>query len=304
MRNSPGLTAILFLICALSCQIESGSFLNQGSGENLLNRLIPERLRGFVAARLWEQADLYMHVGPSQIEANSFVAGSYAGNTDLLPLLHAITLLVPHELAPWQLLATNLGLHLQRQEEAVRLLQQAIHHNRNHPEIHELYATIASIRMFNQETSIEQKRSALKYLQKAIDTFIFSRRSFDDHSPGLNIRSYFILRSRLEVELGYPRAALKSWEKSGLPLTPDQGRLASMLLLYRDRGVLPDAGEFKKKTLRQDDPVSARIKPAQPLKNAAPAKPPLFRNLGSLKAAFFLLLCVLPCSYFLRRKSA
>jgi hypothetical protein len=119
-------SAVLFLVCAFCCQIFSGSFLANDFSEPMLIRLIPERLRSFVAARLWEQADRYMHTGPSRLEGQNFIAGSYAGNTDLLPLLHAVTALVPHELPPWQLLAANLGLHLSRKDEAIRILQHAI----------------------------------------------------------------------------------------------------------------------------------------------------------------------------------
>ncbi len=284
-------SAVLFLVCAFCCQIFSGSFLANDFSEPMLIRLIPERLRSFVAARLWEQADRYMHTGPSRLEGQNFIAGSYAGNTDLLPLMHAVTALVPHELPPWQLLAANLGLHLSRKDEAIRILQHAISLNADNPEIHELYATIASLRMFAGEPDRDEKNSALKYLQTAINKFVFSQRSIDDHAPAMNLRSYFILRSRLEVELGYPRAALESWEKSGVPLQHDQGRLASMLILYRDRGILPDPAEFKKNTVIEEKPVDAALavttgqNPSPQMPQQMP-KPPLFRSRFSLLAAF------------------
>lgn len=307
MAPRSSLMILFLLVCAFACRIESGSFVELSSHEALLYRLVPERLRGFVAARLWEQADRYMHAGPSRLEQKNFIAGSYAGNTDLLPLLHAVNLLVPHELPPWQLLANNLALHLQQKQEAIRLLQHAIHLNRDNSEIHELYATIASIKMFTGEPDIEQKRSALKYLQQAINRFVFSRRPLDDHSPGLSLPSYFVLRSRLEVELGYPRAALESWQKSGLPLTQDQGRLAAMLMLFRDRGIIPDPLEFKKNSLVPDQPAEHSMPIASKKKIAQPSvyiKPPLYRPRLPLFTALLACLILALTNFFLSRRQS
>ncbi|MEW6708504.1 MAG: hypothetical protein AB1403_01670 [Candidatus Riflebacteria bacterium] len=286
LRNS--LLAILLLVCAFSCQVYSPAFFADPQTA-MLTRLIPESLRGFVAARLWEQADRYMHSGPSRIEKDRFAAGSYAGNTDLLPLLRAVTVLVPDENRPWQLLATNLGRYLGEKEQAIRLLQEAIRINRRSSEIHELYAAVASIKMFAGKPDLEEKRSAIKYLNEAIKTFVLSGKAADDHLPGLNLQAYFVLRSRLELEIGFPRSALETWEKSGLPLTQDQGRLASMLLAFRDRGIFPDPKEFSKRADISDKPVEA----AQALTSgelaAAPALPLAKRSRFSLLVSLLLL---------------
>ncbi|GEM_PF-6082499 len=282
------LLAILLLVCAFSCQTQSPAFFAD-TQTAVLTRLIPENLRGFVAARLWEQADRYMHSGPSRIEKYRFVAGSYAGNTDLLPLLHAITVLVPGENRPWQLLATNLGRYLGKKEQAIRLLQEAIGINRGSSEIHELYAAVAAIKMFAGKPDLEEKRSAIKYLNEAIKTFVLSGKADDDHLPGLNLQAYFILRSRLELEIGFPRSALESWEKSGLPLSHDQGRLASMLMVFRDRGIFPDPNEFSKRADIPDKPVEAAISLTSGELDSTPALPLAKRSRFSLLASLLLL---------------
>ncbi|MFZ5952150.1 MAG: tetratricopeptide repeat protein [Candidatus Rifleibacteriota bacterium] len=282
------LLAILLLVCAFSCQVYSPAFFADPSTA-MLTRLVPETLRGFVAARLWEQADRYMHSGPSRIEKDKFVAGSYAGNTDLLPLLRAVTVLVPKENRPWQLLATNLGRYLGDKEQAIRLLQEAIRLNRNSSEIHELYAAVASIKMFAGRPDREEKRSAIKYLNEAIKTFVLSTKAYDDRVPGLNLQAYFILRSRLELEIGYPRSALESWEKSGLPLVQEQGRLASMLLAFRDRGIFPDPNEFSKHADIPDKPVEAALSLTSGELPAVSALPLAKRSRFSLLASLLLL---------------
>lgn len=274
----------LLLLCALCCRIFSASFSIESDRSEGLFTFVPERLRSFIAARLWEKADLYMHVGPSRIEEENFTAGSYAGNTDLLPLLQAVTQLVPHELPPWQLLATNLGRHLGRRSEAIRLLQQAIHLNRFHSEIHELFASIGAIYIFTGKPDEEEKTAALKYIEKAIATFPRSRRSFDDHSPGLDLRSYYVLQSRLNIELSRPIEALSAWEKSGLPLSQDQGRLASMLIAFKQRGIIPNPREFEKVNPRGAGPES----PAQPQTKAAGIRPVYRRSRFSLLVSLLL----------------
>jgi hypothetical protein len=64
-----------------------------------------------------------------------------------------------------------------------------------------------------------------------------------------------------------------------------------MLILYRDRGILPDPAEFKKNTVIEEKPVDAALavttgqNPSPQMPQQMP-KPPLFRSRFSLLAAF------------------
>lgn len=237
--------ALLFLVCAFCCQIHSFFRTNPLETENSLSLFVPERLRGFIAGRLWEQADRYMHAGPSKNLPEGFVAGSYAGNTDLLPLIRMVTMLVPHELPPWKLLADNLGRHLGKRDKAIRVLQEAIHENLGNPEIHELYASIAALKMFTGKPDENDKISALKYLKRAIKTVPEAGNHEKEQTPGFGLDSYYVLCSRLYVELLKPDLALAAWIKSGISLHESQGKLPAMLIDFRDKGVAPDPSMFQ-----------------------------------------------------------
>jgi hypothetical protein len=239
------LCALLFLVCAFSCQIQNWLVFGEPLEDSQsLSVLVPERLRGFVAARLWEQADRYMHAGPSSRVPENFVAGSYAGNTDLLPILQLVTELVPEELSPWMLLAENLGRHVGKKDEAVRLLQNAIRLNRKNPDVHQLYASIGRLKIFAGKPERKDKDSALKYMQTAISLYEKVPGPRHEDLTGFSLQAYHVLASRLCVELGRPKHALDLWLQSGLPLEADQGKLAEMLLQFRDKGIEPDVKKF------------------------------------------------------------
>ena len=236
------LIPMLFLVLAFSFNLtrlpDSVSLNNQ----NLITVIVPERLRGFIAARLWEKADDYMHSGPAPNKAEPFTAGSYAGNTDILPLLQIITRLVPSEPAPWLLLADNLARFLGSFDQAVGLLQQAIIYQPEISKIHQFYAAIAYLKLFARKPDKKAKKSALNYLQTAIEKFeAFSNKPA---MHGYDLKSYFLLLARLQLETGNPEKALKAWKKTKLPLTSDQGMLASLLINYEKTGKSPDLTQF------------------------------------------------------------
>ncbi|MGM0600396.1 MAG: hypothetical protein ACQETH_11355 [Candidatus Rifleibacteriota bacterium] len=240
------LIASLFLVIAFCFRLSQFPHLPGFNRQNLMSVVVPERLRGFLAARLWEKADDYMHAGPSPNKAEPFTAGSYAGNTDILPLLEIITRLVPDEPAPWLLLADNFARYLGSFDRAIDLLQKAIIYQPEIRKIHQFYAAIAYLKVFAQTPDTRAKKSALKYLQAAIKKF--DQTSKKPPMPGYNLESYFILSARLYLEIGEPEIAVKAWENTKLPLSSDQGKLSSLLIKYRKTGQIPDLNEFKIET--------------------------------------------------------
>jgi tetratricopeptide (TPR) repeat protein len=237
-------SACLFLAGAFCFQLEMLNNQSGSLGVAAVHEIIPERIRGFIAARLWERADLYMHAGPSGRLPENFVAGSYAGNTDLLPVLQIITRLTPEVLPPWLLLAANLGRHLQQKEKAMMVLKRAIGQNPDHSRLHELYAAIAYLKIFMHKPEIKDKISAINYLQKAIKIFPQPVSHEELTLPGYGLKDYKVLIARLYVEVNKPQKALEAWVSSGLSLEDDQSKLAAALKKYQDQGILPDPDIF------------------------------------------------------------
>ncbi len=237
-------SACLFLACALCFQLAMLNKHPNALKASAVHEIIPERIRSFIAARLWERADLYMHAGPSEKLPENFVAGSYAGNTDLLPILQIITRLTPEVLPPWLLLADNLGRHLQQKEKAMMVLKQAIMQNPDHVRLHELYAAIAYLKIFTDKPDLKDKISAINYLQKAIEIFPSQSVNEEFALTGYDLKDYQILTARLYVEISEPQKALKAWLDSGLLLADDQSKLAAELKKYQDQGIVPDPDNF------------------------------------------------------------
>lgn len=205
-----------------------------------LQQFVPERLRSFVAARFWAKADELMHRGPFPGSRQSYTAGSYFGNSDIVPLLQVVINMMPEELAPYQLQARCLA-SLESGDAGLRVLQQGIMNNRSHAALHELYAAAAHLKLFSgKKPDQDAVRSAAKYIEQAV-------RLFDEASlklssdPTYNSMAYHILLARIYLELAQPEKALQSWLKSGQDLDNSQDRLAEVLRYYRDHGFLPEA---------------------------------------------------------------
>ena len=124
-------------------------------------QILPERLRAFIAARFWEKADHLMHKGPS-VSGQSFAAGSYAGNTDIIPYLKSVIALCPEETAPYRLLASNYAYHLGMRSDALSLLEDAFYNCENSKYLHELYASAAFIHLFSQSNDSSNRKTELE----------------------------------------------------------------------------------------------------------------------------------------------
>ncbi len=200
-------------------------------------QILPERLRAFIAARFWEKADHLMHKGPV-VAKQSFVAGSYAGNTDIIPYLKFVIALCPEETAPYRLLASNYAYHLGMREDALSLLEDAFYNCENSKYLHELYASKAFIYLFAQSNSSENRKKELEkaaiYIDKAISKY---RKTGDFPDPVFKLENYYIVKARIFWELEKPHQALEAWEKSNNSLEESSDILAGLLLKYKQTGV-------------------------------------------------------------------
>ena len=219
------------------------SFLSKQSSKKNYKRsfesllILPERLRAFIAARFWEKADHLMHKGPV-ISRQSFVAGSYAGNTDIIPYLKFVIALCPEETAPYRLLASNYAYHLGMREEALCLLEDAFYNCENSRYLHELYASAAFIYLFVQSKDSQKLKTDLEkacvYIDKAIAKYT---KSGDFPDPVFKLENYYIVKSRILWELGKPQQALEAWENSNNNLEESHDVLAGLLLKYKQTGI-------------------------------------------------------------------
>ena len=237
--------AFIFLIISWSfLQLFISNFsINTNRNSNLIY-IIPERLRSFIAARLWEKADHLMHEGPV-IAKQRFIAGSYAGNTDLNPYLKMVILLCPEEVAPYRLLASNYAYYLEMKKEALSLIEQAIFNCSKSQFLHELHATAAFIHLFSIKQGKQDYKElilAKDYIEKAISSY----KKSDYLSDSIfTLENYYVIRARIFWELEKPDQALLSWKLSGYSLNGNTDILASLILKYEQTGIFEKINNVK-----------------------------------------------------------
>lgn len=237
----------------------------------LLLQFVPERLRAFVAGYLWTMAESLMHRGPVPFVNEKFIAGSYAGNTDIVPLLKAAILFMPEELVPYQMLASNLAKYLGKPEAGLRVIQQGIVSNREHPGIHELYGAAAFLLLFDWHPIDDARRiSVLKYLDRATEYWNEESERFSS-DPAFKPQNYAFLKARLLVELKRPQEALAAWQASELDLDSAPDKLAEVLRAYRDSGRVPQAEDFP--AMSTDETVGDGAQTDKLPENKVPALP-------------------------------
>ncbi len=203
-----------------------------GSLGQIVLDAVPRQVRRLGADFLWLRADEYMHFGPSRRYRGAFLAGSFAANTEILPLLELAIRLDPSHFEAYGILAENLALYLDRFVPAVRTLQEGILANRNHPGVHELYGSIAYCYGFVKSydvTKENDRRVALRYLDAALAAA--ARAGVASETPGqtLNPVNYQVMRARFLVEQGRRDEALAAWLAAGQPLGPAGGLLGDYL---------------------------------------------------------------------------
>lgn len=210
MKNRKFWLPVVLLLAALSVIQLIPCRYNHKSG---FIQMLPERFRSFVAAYLWEKADHLMHEGPV-LEKQNFQAGSYAGNTDIVPLLKMIITLCPDQTAPYRLLATNYAYHLGMKSEALNLLDAAKINCSNSINCHEIYASEAFIRLFTK-TENENNRQVLEKVISLLDEAIYKFKpdvQFPD--PAFTLENYIDVKSSLQAKLDNPETFSKHNEIS------------------------------------------------------------------------------------------
>ena len=242
IRCRPALLLLLLLVTgmAVDSRLQNIPRQTQTLADNpgYLQRFVPERLRSFVAAWVWAKADAMMHRGPFPGSGQRFQAGSYFGNPDMVPLLNIVIAIMPEELAPYQLLSRCLS-SLGAEDASLRILQEGIVNNRQHAAVHELYASVAFLKLFSgARPTTASLRAAGRYLERAIACYNAGAIQLSS-DPAFKAENYQIILARIFIELSEPQKALEAWQKSGQNLDFANDRLAILLRDYRDHGSLP-----------------------------------------------------------------
>jgi tetratricopeptide (TPR) repeat protein len=196
-----------------------------------------ERLRSFVAAILWERADMLMHRGAIDPVNQKFKAGSYVGNTDIIPLLKLVTHISPEELAPYQLLARSLAYAQGNPDEGIRVLQECLVRNPRKHGLHEIYASMAFLKLFfNSEVSRYDREVALNYLRSA-RLRIIQEEGRVSTDPAFTLENYTILMASLLVDLGRSDMALEVLEEADISLYGPEDLIFAYLAEYKNTGI-------------------------------------------------------------------
>lgn len=206
---------------------------------------VPRQLRNIVADACWLRADEYMHFGPTRRLAARFTPGSYAGNTEIMPLLELAISLDPNHVDAYSLIVQNLALHLGRFTDGLRLLQSGILSNRDNPRIHELYGTGAHLWGFRESYNVPEPnnhQAALQYAEKALALY---RNPDNDPlaDPIMVPRTYAIWKARFLVVLGRRTEAVQSWKAANLPLSLEGGLLGEYLRMVDAGQPVPELPE-------------------------------------------------------------
>lgn len=206
---------------------------------------IPRAVRHLIGDWMWLTADEYMHFGGSRRMGETFIAGTYAGNTEILPLLELAIRFNPSFIDAYVILAENQALHLDRFREGIRTLQTGLTENRDSPRRHELTGSIGFIYAFVDRYQVKLRRNpevAARYLARAADEYERAGRPPIERPP-LDPQSYHVVRSRMLVELGRPQESLAAWRASGLDLAASPDLLARYLRLVEAGAPLPERVE-------------------------------------------------------------
>lgn len=197
-----------------------------------------ERIRSVIASELWNRADTLMHRGSINPETQRFQAGSYVGNTDLIPLLKAITYLKPNEAFVYRMLAQSMvyadGDVNKAEKELHRGIDNISYSEKNtiNKEKHKLYASIALLKMFYGDKYYY--KYAISYLESAIKYY----RPDDNEEPDniFTLRNYYIFLARLYIEIDEPEKALLSLYEGKVSLYSSNDIIFKYLREYRLSG--------------------------------------------------------------------
>lgn len=249
-RCRPGLLLALLLSLALAAQwslradwrYNTHAEQTAGNISEACIEAIPRQIRSFAADVCWLRADEYMHFGPTWRLPATFIAGSYAGNTDILPLLELVIRLDPQRIGAYSVLVQNLALHLDRFTEGLRLLQRGILANRDHPRVHELYGTGAHLWWFRHRhdpAAANNGQAALRYVEEALARYRPPAPGDGRADPILYPRTYRIWQTRFLIVQKRLAEALAAWKAGGMPLGLEGGLMGEFLRRFEAGEAVP-----------------------------------------------------------------
>ncbi|MBF0499891.1 MAG: hypothetical protein HQM09_07150 [Candidatus Riflebacteria bacterium] len=199
---------------------------------------LPQQLKSLLAGYCWVTADEYMHFGPSRKMNEVFVTGSYAGNTEIMPLLELAIILDPHHFEAYGIMSQNLAMYLNRYKDAIRLLQNGIQNSKTFSRLHELYAQTAFCyafpKSYNNLDIPPRQDLAIRYLDaalKAYDRLYLNgdKSFFEDSPPQFSPKVYHSMKASFLLQIGREDEALTSWKASGLDQDRSTDRLSTMM---------------------------------------------------------------------------
>lgn len=223
------LVPLLLLVIAISAQFSlKARFWNYYYPEvqvadyaDFLLQAFPRQLKGFVAGFMRLTADEYMHIGPSKKVKQNFIAGSFAGNTEIMTLLKIALYFDPTHIDTYTVMSQNLCMYLDRFGEGIRLIQTGILANKDSVELHKLYAAgaycygFAESYTYSSDMPVKNNRAvALNYLDAAIKSYKANacRMTEESYDTFANIDNYYILKSRFLLDVGRKEEALEAWK--------------------------------------------------------------------------------------------
>lgn len=223
-----GLFVLLFLTLTfavrLSFIVKYADFYYSFSGVNSLSELalqaIPAEARSFIAAMLRLTADEYMHLGPTKKIKQNFMAGAFAGNTELIAMLGLSLVFEPSHIESYINISHNMAIYIRHFTDAIRFLQRGILLNRDSAELHKLYASGAFCYGFSKKYTISdpvriqhRRRIAIKYIDKAIEAYLNKADEITgDADDFANLENYLELKCRFLIDIGQHQEALKLWQ--------------------------------------------------------------------------------------------
>lgn len=199
------IVSLVLSVAIINCFYSS----QKRSASNVYLHIFPERFRSFIAGYLWERADRLMHEGPI-ITNQKFSAGSYAGNTDIVPLLKMVIALCPEQTVPYRLLATNYAYHLNMGNEALNLLDEAKKNCAENQNYHEIFSTEALIRLYLGRNSEDKRQNLEKVISLFDEAILKYKKDTQFPDPAYTLENYTDVKNSLQNRLNNLDVFLKS----------------------------------------------------------------------------------------------
>jgi tetratricopeptide (TPR) repeat protein len=215
---------------------------------DILLQSVPTQLKSMSAGIMRLTADEYMHIGPYKKARQNFIAGSFAGNTEIMILLRLALYLEPSHIETYEIMSQNLAMHLDRFADAIRLIQQGILANKNSADLHQLYAAAAYCYGFAESFTSKtgkpiknDREIALNYLNAAIANYEANAAAHqaDNIETVSSLDNYYLLKSRFLIDIGKKDQALAAWQH--VPESSRNGLIATYFSLLEQGVKVPDS---------------------------------------------------------------